>query len=89
MSCPGAGFSPPEEIKNPWQIQRLCWLSYLLLEVSAELRMYRTYGLILEVLDLREGGCVAFGSVPPHWPEEPLCPPSSRGPCWVTSKLVF
>lgn len=34
-------------------------------------------------MDLREGGYVAFGSVPPHWPEEPLCPLSSRGPCWV------
>lgn len=43
LSCPGAGFSPPQEIRIPGQIQRLCWLSYLLLEVSAELRMYRTY----------------------------------------------
>jgi hypothetical protein len=42
-SCPGACCSPPQEIRKPGQIRRLCWLSYLLLEVSAELRMYRTY----------------------------------------------
>lgn len=43
LSCPGAGFSPYQETRNPGQIQRLCWLSYMLLEVSAELRMDRTY----------------------------------------------
>lgn len=44
-------------------------------------------------MDLRKRGPVASCCVPPHWPEEPLCPLSSRGSrCEVelqTSKLMF
>ncbi|XP_017711313.1 PREDICTED: LOW QUALITY PROTEIN: uncharacterized protein LOC108517735 [Rhinopithecus bieti] len=80
------------DLGRPWPVKEAqvkagscCWLSSLLLEASASLRMGRTDPLTgLQSLEgsigQGKGGHVASCCAPCHRPEEQLCPLSTGGP---------